>query len=142
MVTKHKTGYKMSLDGRKQHIMSTAVPVRKKTVLTSCGVPSRITCNESIPGTYPWYMHISKYIHTKNMKTIIPVAYDRIVWAAARVWPISVAIIFFSESRSFSEKKSLPQKGYSSTVYQIRRCFSHLPRPISITCSIHPQQLE
>ena len=25
------------------------------TVLTGCGIPSRITCNQPIPGTYPWY---------------------------------------------------------------------------------------
>ena len=36
-------------------IACTAFPARKGTVLTSCGTPSRITCNERIPGTYPWY---------------------------------------------------------------------------------------
>ena len=29
--------------------------VRKGMVLTSSGIPSRITCNEQIPGTCPWY---------------------------------------------------------------------------------------
>ena len=36
-------------------IACTAFPARKGTVLTSCGTPSRITSNERIPGTYPWY---------------------------------------------------------------------------------------
>ena len=30
--------------------------LRKGAVLTSCGLPSRITCNERKPGTYPWYI--------------------------------------------------------------------------------------
>ena len=77
----HKTGYKKPLDGRNQSNTCTAVPVRKgngattvlqryyngtTTVLqwyyngttTPCGIPSRITCNQQIPGTYPWYARV------------------------------------------------------------------------------------
>ena len=52
----HQTGYKKRLDGRKQNKTCTAVPTRKGTVLTGCGIPSRITCNEIILETYPWYI--------------------------------------------------------------------------------------
>ena len=36
----------------------------KGTVLTSCGTPSRITCNQNIPGTKPWYV----LVHPKKKK--------------------------------------------------------------------------
>ena len=56
------------LDGRKQTNAKTTgtavVPVRKRTVLASCGIPSRITCNQTIPGAYqPWYF---TYTRTKT----------------------------------------------------------------------------
>ena len=57
---------KKRLDGRKQKNICTAVPVRKRTVLliASCDAPSRITCNQIITGTYPWY--ISTQVHPKK----------------------------------------------------------------------------
>ena len=48
---------------RKQNNTRTAVPVRKGKVLASCGIPSRITCNEITPGTRPWYI---SYVHPKK----------------------------------------------------------------------------
>ena len=31
-------------------------------MLTSCGIPSRVTCNQIIPGAYPGYIHPKKVI--------------------------------------------------------------------------------
>ena len=60
VVTKKQAETKMNLDGRKQistwyEIVPTAVSYRsiREMVLTSCGKPSRITCNQIAPGTYP-----------------------------------------------------------------------------------------
>ena len=41
----------------KYEIVRTAIPYQaaRETVLTSCGIPSRITCNQIIPGACPWY---------------------------------------------------------------------------------------
>ena len=52
----HKTGNKKRLDGRKHNNACTSVPVRKGTVLISHGIPYRITCNEILPGAYPWHI--------------------------------------------------------------------------------------
>ena len=36
----------------------------KEAALTSCGIPSRITCNQIAPGTYPWFcVHAKKKAH-------------------------------------------------------------------------------
>ena len=59
-----QTGYvrtKSVLKGNKIMFSYTAVSVRKGTVLTSCGISSRIACNETIPGTY---IH-GVYVHPK-----------------------------------------------------------------------------
>ena len=40
--------------------------VRKGTALTSCGMPSCITCDQIIPGRYPWYI----YVHPKKTKRV------------------------------------------------------------------------
>ena len=50
VVTKNAT--KKRLDVRKHHNMCTAVPAREGTLLTTCCVPSRITCIEMLTGTY------------------------------------------------------------------------------------------
>ena len=41
----------------KYELVRRAVPDQsvRETVLTSCGIPSRITCNQLITGLYPWY---------------------------------------------------------------------------------------
>ena len=65
MVAKHN---KKRLDGRKQNNTRTAVPVRKVTVLTSCDTPSRITCNQIITGTYPWYIRTCVHPTKKSEK--------------------------------------------------------------------------
>ena len=51
----HKTGYNTASrwKGTKKvrNSACTAESVRKGTILTSCGIPSRFTCNQIIPGT-------------------------------------------------------------------------------------------
>ena len=41
-------------------------PVRKGTVLTSCGIPPRVTCDEIIPGTYIHGIHV----HQKKTRRV------------------------------------------------------------------------
>ena len=47
--------------------------VRKGTVLTSCGVPSRLACNQTLPGAYPWYTRKeTTYEHTVHAPRMLP----------------------------------------------------------------------
>ena len=36
------------------------------TILTSCSIPSGITCNEMIPRSCPWYIRVYPKEKTKN----------------------------------------------------------------------------
>ncbi|CAM9746324.1 unnamed protein product [Laminaria digitata] len=62
-----------SLEGSKQTsnevqklTCTAAVPLRKRTVFASCGIPSCITCNQTIPGAYVPPMLF--YVHSKEKK--------------------------------------------------------------------------
>ena len=76
MVTKQAEQKTVSMEGNEQVLdnMCTAVPVLEGTVLfvPSCGlwytIPSRTTCDPTIPGTYPWYVHPKKKKYEEGRK--------------------------------------------------------------------------
>ena len=51
-----KLATKKRLNARKKNSTCIAVAARKGTIPTNCRIPSRITCNAIISGTYPWYI--------------------------------------------------------------------------------------